>query len=942
MNVDSWATVNRLMDEALDLAPGDRERWLDRLAPQYGNVLPRLRNLLACPAAAPASAFLNTIPKVDPATETGPDDVGGDGSAPGCVGPYRVLRKLADGGMGSVWLAERSDGLVKRQVAVKLPRGAWRRAGLADRMARERDILATLNHPNIARLYDAGVTSGGEPFLALEYVPGRPLDDYAEAGRLTVGARLQLFLQVTRAVAHAHARLIIHRDLKPSNILVTDAGDVKLLDFGIAKLLEEGSPDSALTEAAGAPLTPDYASPEQVAGEPLSIASDVYSLGVVLYQLLAGVRPYKLRRDSRGALEEAILQAVPRRPSDAAADPASRRTLRGDLDTIVLKALRKNPAERYDTVNAFAEDIERYLHGRAVRAQPDRWWYRCAKFVGRNRIAVCAAAAVFATALTGAGLVLWQSQVALTEKAHAEEVRDFLTTLFRDTSPYDGGRALSAGDWLKHVAGRVNSGLADRPELRVDLLNLVGSSLLWLQDTAAAEGVLTQAVAEATRRLGPTHPATLRARVLMTPVYRYRGRTRELRLELDRLLPLLRESPADLAEPLAIALKNRAHLEMDDGRYAAAERVAQEGLDVALARLGERHPETVAAFLMIALTYQTSRSPDLALQAAERALRIALGAYADAPRHPRVIEARQLYGQALANAGRPTEGIEQLTVAVDDAAAVFGSSSRMVGFFSEALAAVQLESGDIRAAIAGSRRSLAIVGQHSTPESFRYASVLHLRGAALLSARRSGEALPDLARAARTLRQAIDPPHARAPDFEADQALALARLGQYDDAQQIIGRILPRDPRPDDPLVARLRYVLGVGKRLQGEHAGALRLQQQALAAIGDGTGAALHRANVLKEAGLNLQELNRPAEAATLLEQALTLIQRWQSQPTPDRGDVLIGLGRARMAAGRLTEARSLLQEADRFWRGFDAGNRSAGEAARWLRHCQDLLAAR
>ena len=221
------------------------------------------------------------------------------------------------------------------------------------------------------------MAADGQPYLALELVEGRPIDEYCRRERLDVRARLRLFLQVARAVAHAHANLIVHRDLKPSNILVSADGQAKLLDFGIAKLLDDGAaPETALTRLAGRPLTPEYASPEQVAGESLTVASDVYSLGVVLYELLAGIRPHNVRRSARGALEEAVLHTDPNRPSESAGEPAVRKALRGDLDTIILKALKKKPGDRYATVNAFAEDIERYLDGRPVVARPDTAWYR--------------------------------------------------------------------------------------------------------------------------------------------------------------------------------------------------------------------------------------------------------------------------------------------------------------------------------------------------------------------------------------------------------------------------------------------------------------------------------------------------------------------------------------------------------------------------------------
>src|SRR6185436_14101596 len=324
---------------------------------------------------------------------------GAAGHAPGdLVGPYRLVRELGAGGMGAVWLAERADGLIQRSIALKLPHLVTpRRAELAERMAREREILAALDHRNIAKLFDAGLTAEGQPYLALEYVEGVPIDQYVrgagDAAALPLEQRLRLFLQVAHAVAYAHGKLVVHRDLKPANILVTANGGVRLLDFGIAKLLDDGEARATqLTRLSGGAFTPEYASPEQILGEPLTVASDVYSLGVVLYELLTGTRPYRLKRDSLGALEEAILQAAPARPSEIA-PPELRKALRGDLDTIVPKALKKNPAQRYATVNAFAEDLACYLQDRPVQARPDSSTYVLRKFVARNRLAVGASAA---------------------------------------------------------------------------------------------------------------------------------------------------------------------------------------------------------------------------------------------------------------------------------------------------------------------------------------------------------------------------------------------------------------------------------------------------------------------------------------------------------------------------------------------------------------------
>jgi serine/threonine protein kinase/tetratricopeptide (TPR) repeat protein len=386
----SWEVLNRLLDAALDLPPAERGRWLDELPQEYEGVKPRLRDLLS---RAEASDGFSSIPKMALEVSSEDDDAREAGAhAEGdLVGPYRLVRLVATGGMGTVWLAERSDGLIARPVALKLPLLARGHGAFRERIAREREILAGLNHPNIARLYDAGVSPDGQPYLALEYVEGRLIDRHCEEEGLDLEARLRLFLQVARAVAHAHEHSVVHRDIKPSNVLVTADGQARLLDFGIAKLLEGGfGPETQLTKMVGRAFTPDYASPEQIRGDPVTAASDVYSLGVLLYEMLTGSKPYRLKRASPGALEDAILEADPRKPSITAIDRRRARSLSGDLDTIVLRALRKRPEERFPTVHDLIDDIERHLDGRPVRSRPDALLYRAGKFVRRRRHALAA------------------------------------------------------------------------------------------------------------------------------------------------------------------------------------------------------------------------------------------------------------------------------------------------------------------------------------------------------------------------------------------------------------------------------------------------------------------------------------------------------------------------------------------------------------------------
>lgn len=421
--------IHQLLDEALALSPAQRASWFERLqvAPL---VRERIRKLLER-AHDPAFDFLNTLPK----TECADEPLALHSEILSTAGKYQLIELIGRGGMGSVWRAERIDGVIKREVALKLPSGSWSVPALAERMQRERDILARLAHPNIARLYDAGITHDGQPFLALELVCGTPIDIYCSEHSLTLAQRLQLFLQIANAVAHAHAQLIVHRDLKPANVLVTQEGQVRLLDFGIAKLLEEDASHAALTMLTGRALTLDYASPEQIAGEPITIASDIYSLGVMLYELITGRRPWQSANVSRRALERAVLHEDPSKPSARIGDRSLRSAVRGDIDAIVLKALEKDPAQRYATVNAFADDISRFLGGRPVSAQPDRLVYRTRKLVARHRGASVAVALLIAVISLTAIAAVDIARTALADRKRLILVKDVFAGLFQEIDP---------------------------------------------------------------------------------------------------------------------------------------------------------------------------------------------------------------------------------------------------------------------------------------------------------------------------------------------------------------------------------------------------------------------------------------------------------------------------------------------------------------------------
>jgi serine/threonine-protein kinase len=477
------------------------------------------------------------------------DDGDGAGVEGRRIGPYRVVREIGRGGMGAVYLAERADGEFRQQVAVKVIRQTLGGDEVRRHFKRERQILASLNHPNIARLLDGGVSEDGEPFLAMEYVEGVRIDEYADAHGLSTSARLKLFRQVCAAAQYAHQNLIIHRDLKPSNILVTKDGVPKLLDFGIAKLLDSEQADSHTLTELGV-MTPEYASPEQVRGESVTTASDVYSLGVVLYELLAGRRPYRIKSRKPDEIARAICTQEPEKPSEAVSrseppatadglqletrPPATAggsdlKSLRGDLDNIVLMAMRKEPSRRYASVGQFSEDIRRHMDGLPVIARKDTFQYRSAKFIKRNKVGVAAAALVLLTLIGGIVGVAWQARAAQrqamiaaqerdrarTEAAKAERINEFLQQMlsFSNQSVYSVApvaqtKNVTVNQMLDEISPRIEAELADQPEVRAQILRTIASAYASQGIYDKAEKNYRSALETQTRVFGTDHAET--------------------------------------------------------------------------------------------------------------------------------------------------------------------------------------------------------------------------------------------------------------------------------------------------------------------------------------------------------------------------------------------------------------------------------------------------
>jgi serine/threonine-protein kinase len=547
------------------------------------------------------------------------------------IGAYRIEREIGRGGMGAVYLASRADGEFNRKVAVKLIKRGLDTDEIVRRFRHERQILANLNHPNITKLLDGGTTRDGLPYLVMDYVEGVPLNRYADEENLALDARLELFLEVCAAVAYAHRNLIVHRDLKPSNILVGADGAPKLLDFGIAKLLAaDAAPLTRQTINDINVMTPEYASPEQVRGENVTTATDVYSLGIVLYELLTGARPFSFENKSLEKILHTVCESEPVAPSRAIWDlgfgiadlknasesevrrinnnrvqdgnPKSQipnpKSLRGDLDNIVLMAMRKEPARRYSSVEQFAEDIRRHHAGLPVLARQDTFGYRAGKFVSRNKTGVAAASGIALSLIGGIVGTYRQSRIAkrerdaaLTEAAKAERINKFLQKMLASADPRREGKDVKVTEILELAADDIEKDFAGEPEIVADLRTTVGLTFLAQGKTDLAEPHLRQAL-EARRRLfGREHHDAATSLYNFGQLLQARGEAAAAENCYRQSLAVLRRLLGSEHLEISNVLHNLAHTLALQGKNAEAIEVLRKELKIRRARLDENHPE---------------------------------------------------------------------------------------------------------------------------------------------------------------------------------------------------------------------------------------------------------------------------------------------------------------------------------------------------------------
>jgi serine/threonine protein kinase/Tfp pilus assembly protein PilF len=797
------------------------------------------------------------------------------------IGPYRILHTLGVGGMGEVYLAERVDAEFEQKVAIKAVHAGSLRRGTHSRFKIERQILAQLDHPNIAHLLDGGTLPDGTAYIVMEYVDGVPIDVYCDNNHLDIPARLRLFQTVCAAVHYAHQNLIVHRDLKPSNILVTHAGVPKLLDFGIAKLLDDeraGPHTLAMTHADLRMLTPDHASPEQVRGEPITTASDVYVLGVLLYKLLTGVGPFVIPSMRLNDIHKAICEKTPPLPSHAvltdggaAAEALAarntsagklRRTLKGDLDNIIAKAMHKDPARRYGSSQQMSNDIQRYLGGKPVIARRDTVSYRSTKFVQRHWLPLAAVVTIVSLIVAFAATMYVQSERiaaqrdlaaqlrerAELEKGRAEEVSNFLVSLFKLSDPGENrGNQVTARELLDSGAKRLQGALPDQPETKAALLATVGAvydSLGQFQDAvpvlkqaltlqpasadrsrvdtllelsraqlgagnlADSEPPLKHALQLAQTDFGAASPEAGRTLWAYGRLRHEQGRFGEAKLLYQRGLAILETTNAPQTD-IASLLDDLAQVYARDQQWKLAKATYERALEIDRRLLGDDNPRVATHLHNLAIVAQNmgdlGRAESLYRDAIARQER----AYGD--EHVETARSRGNFGLLLQREGRLDEAEPQLRTALAVALKLYGPDSYNVAYARVSLGMLLHDKGDLKDAETEYRQALAVYDKTLQPNhQWRAAALMHL--ARLLIDRGKADEALQLSNQALNIWQATSTPSNPATaQAHAVHAYALAHLGRAREAADELAsavQVLVAARGTQDPVVKRAQNWL--------------------------------------------------------------------------------------------------------------------------------------
>lgn len=786
MDMERMRKVAALVDELLDLAPVERERRLTEACGHdvalktevlalLGDDYASVADAMAQPAIGAAMA---AIAELDAATRTGQR-----------IGAWILEQEIGHGGMGAVYRARRADGLFEAAAAIKFLRGGLAQPAITRRFLSERQILASLAHPGIARLLDGGTTEDGAPFIVMELIDGRPIDAFCDDENLDVRDRVRLFLDVTDAVQHAHHALVVHRDLKPSNILVTPEGRPKLLDFGVAKLLAEG--EEAETTGLG-PLTPAFASPEQLKGLRPTVATDVYALGLVLYRLLTGRLAFILEGATPGEIERRITTEEPPRPSDAAreARPAFSAQLEGDLDNILLMALRKEPERRYPSVEAFATDLRRYLDGMPVAARPATARYRLGKFLRRRGAAVAGVAfavlAIVGVSLFYARRVASERDSARHQAQRAEQVTAFLQNIFTGADPTrTRGDSLTLIEVVDEGRARLDTALAGEPRVKRELLTTLGTVYRNLGRLDAADTIYHAALRLSDSLDGPDAPARATIYADLARVEFQRGsvarssadlgealriherngdslgiadvlvqrltlliNARKLdsaRHVLDRAFSIYRGEPSVDSAKYAKLLADRAIVESFSGRHPAAIQDARAALDLWRRLLAANDPRLANGLSNLGVAYENAGQYDSAAAAYRAA--VALTERIFGPEHPQTAFRLATAGPALAGIGFALDGLAMTKRALAIRRRIAGPDSLDVAHANMELGNVYQFLDSIEASLPYYRRSIALYSRSATTPPVNLYFSLYNLGVALNSLHRYGEAAPYLRRA---------------------------------------------------------------------------------------------------------------------------------------------------------------------------------------------------